>query len=144
MDDYPEANARHYAFMLEGLRDVDGGAGEARDAVRRAARVACECGAAACRKTPRWSSATAATLRHQRRWRDAVADGCGVPVVQVESDVVVPSKSRRDKQEFAARTIRPKIHRRLERVPEAGAAGEAMRRFAGAAGEGGRRRLPIR
>src|SRR5689334_17834990 len=23
MDDYPEANERHYAFMLEGLRDVD-------------------------------------------------------------------------------------------------------------------------
>ena len=22
MDDYPEANARHYVFMLEGLRDV--------------------------------------------------------------------------------------------------------------------------
>src|SRR6476659_4422760 len=22
MDDYPEANARHYAFMLDGLRDV--------------------------------------------------------------------------------------------------------------------------
>src|SRR5689334_11043582 len=22
MDDYPEANARHYAFMLQGLRDV--------------------------------------------------------------------------------------------------------------------------
>src|SRR5437588_11820433 len=22
-DDYPEANARHYAFMLEGLRDVE-------------------------------------------------------------------------------------------------------------------------
>src|SRR5262249_5337900 len=25
MDDYPEANARHYAFMLEGLTDVAGG-----------------------------------------------------------------------------------------------------------------------
>src|SRR5687768_6975664 len=24
MDDYPEANARHYAFMLEGLRNVAG------------------------------------------------------------------------------------------------------------------------
>ena len=28
--------------------------------------------------------------RHQRRWRDAVADGADCPVVQVESDVVVP------------------------------------------------------
>ena len=23
MDDYPEANERHYAFMLQGLRDVE-------------------------------------------------------------------------------------------------------------------------
>jgi len=29
-------------------------------------------------------------LRHQRRWRDRVADGAGCRVEQVESDVVVP------------------------------------------------------
>ena len=34
-------------------------------------------------------------------------------VVQVESDVVVPLKVVSDKAEYAARTIRPKIHRHL-------------------------------
>ncbi len=37
------------------------------------------------------------------------------PVVQVESDVVVPVELVSDKKEFAARTIRPKITRHLDR-----------------------------
>jgi deoxyribodipyrimidine photo-lyase len=53
--------------------------------------------------------------RHQRRWRDEVADGAARQVVQVESDVVVPVEEASDKQEFAARTIRPKIHKLLGR-----------------------------
>jgi deoxyribodipyrimidine photo-lyase len=50
-------------------------------------------------------------LRHQKRWRDDVADRAGVSVVQVESDVVVPVEIASDHQEFAARTLRPR-HRR--------------------------------
>ena len=34
-------------------------------------------------------------------------------VVQVESDVVVPLRVVSDKAEYAARTIRPKIHKHL-------------------------------
>ena len=36
------------------------------------------------------------------------------PVVQVESDVVVPVELVSNKAEYAARTIRPKIHRHLD------------------------------
>jgi deoxyribodipyrimidine photo-lyase len=50
-------------------------------------------------------------LNHLRAWRDAVADRCDVKVVEIESDVVVPVEAVSDKDEFAARTIRPKIHR---------------------------------
>src|SRR5678815_559584 len=52
-------------------------------------------------------------LRHQRRWRDDVADGARCRVVEVEGDVVVPVEVASDKAEFAARTIRPKIHKHL-------------------------------
>ena len=38
MDDYPEASRRHYHFMLQGLADVAGGAGEADDHLRPPAR----------------------------------------------------------------------------------------------------------
>ncbi len=109
---YPEANLRHYAFMLEGLRDVAddlkrrgiefivrlGNPPEvAVDLSRHAAMVVCDRG----------------YLRHQKRWRDHVADMARCRVMQVETDVVVPTDEVSDKQEFAARTIRPRIHRLL-------------------------------
>jgi deoxyribodipyrimidine photo-lyase len=53
-------------------------------------------------------------LRHQRAWRREVAKQAQCPVVQVESDVVVPVEVVSEKAEYAARTIRPKIHRHLE------------------------------
>jgi deoxyribodipyrimidine photo-lyase len=110
MDDYPEATERHYAFMLEGLKDVHDDLaergikfvcvrGEPKEAALRfekdAACVVCDRG----------------YLNHLRTWRDDVADRCEVKVVEVESDVVVPVEAASDKDEFAARTIRPKIHR---------------------------------
>lgn len=110
MDDYPEANERHYAFMLQGLEDV------AADLKRRGIgfvirrgsppEVAIQLG-----KQAALIVCDRGYLRHQRRWRDQVADEAKCRVVQVESDVVVPVEVASDKAEFAARTIRPKIHR---------------------------------
>ena len=53
-------------------------------------------------------------LRPQRRWRERVAREAGCLVTQVESDVVVPVGLASDKQEHAARTLRPKIGEYLE------------------------------
>jgi deoxyribodipyrimidine photo-lyase len=112
MDGYPEANERHYAFMLEGLADVAANLRKRRinfvvkhgnppdvalQYAKQAALVVCDRG----------------YLRHQRRWRDAVADAAGRRVVQVESDVVVPVEVASDHDEFAARTMRPKIKKRI-------------------------------
>jgi len=114
MDDYPEANARHYAFMLCGLRDVKANLarrgigfvvryGNPPEAMlglaARAALVVCDRG----------------YLRHQKRWRERMADAAPCAVVEVESDVVVPVDEVSDKAEFAARTIRPKIQRELRK-----------------------------
>ena len=111
MDDYPEANARHYMFMLEGLRDVEialkhrgilfvvrrGNPGTvAVGLARQAALVVCDRG----------------YLRHQRAWRDHVADHANCRVMEVESDVIVPVEEASIKQEFGARTIRPRLHRK--------------------------------
>lgn len=113
MDDYPEANERHYAFMIEGLADVSTNLrargvkfvvrhGHPQDAAihygREAAVIVCDRG----------------YTRHQRAWRDHVADHATVRLVQVESDVVVPVEVVSDHHEFAARTIRPKIHKHLD------------------------------
>ena len=113
MDNYPEANARHYLFMLQGLRDTEGRLKKRgiRMVVRRGnpSDIALELGQQAsiivCDR---------GYLRHQKQWRRQVAASARCRVVQVESDVVVPVFRVSGKAEYAARTIRPKIHRHLQ------------------------------
>ena len=112
MADYPEANRRHYTFMLEGLR-------ETRAALtRRGIKLVTRVGHPAEVALQIGTKASVIVcdrgyLRHQKEWRLAVADSAGCRVVQVESDVVVPADTASGKAEYAARTIRPKIHRLL-------------------------------
>jgi deoxyribodipyrimidine photo-lyase len=54
-------------------------------------------------------------LAHQRTWRDELAKRLDCLMVEIEADVVVPLAVTSDKAEYAARTIRPKIHKHLER-----------------------------
>jgi deoxyribodipyrimidine photo-lyase len=111
---FPQAQARHYAFMLEGLRET-----------QRSLRlrgiplvVLAEPPPEAVASLSRTASVIvtdAGYLRVQRAWRRRVARAAGCRVVQVESDVVVPTGVVSDKEEYAARTIRPKIDRHLSR-----------------------------
>ena len=109
---FPRANGRHYRFMLEGLRETE---------KRLAAR-----GLGFCLRqgppeevVPELAKNAALLvgdvgyLRVQRDWRAAVAKRVACPVVWVEGDAVVPVAAVSDHAEFAARTIRPKIHRLL-------------------------------
>jgi deoxyribodipyrimidine photo-lyase len=109
-DGYPEANLRHYAFMLQGLQDVarDLGGRRIKLVVRRGApdQVALELAADAALVV-----CDRGYLRHQKRWRATAAREAPCRVVQVESDVVVPVEVASDRHEMAARTLRPKLHR---------------------------------
>jgi deoxyribodipyrimidine photo-lyase len=111
-DAYPEANLRHYTFMLEGLAETrtalaDRGIqlvvqkGNPPDVAlnlgRQAALIVCDAG----------------YLRHQRLWRTRVARNAGCPVILVETDLVVPVGGATTKAEYAARTIRPRLHKVL-------------------------------
>ena len=113
MDDYPEANARHYTFMLEGLQEVETSLKE-RDikfVVQRgspdevALRLGEDASLIVCDR---------GYMRPQRAWRERVAAEARCCAVQVESDVVVPVELVSDKKEYAARTIRPKIQKHLD------------------------------
>ncbi|MEM6315983.1 MAG: deoxyribodipyrimidine photo-lyase, partial [Planctomycetota bacterium] len=53
-------------------------------------------------------------VRPVRTWYDHVADKAPVKYVQVESEIVVPVETTSDKQEYAARTIRTKIHKKWD------------------------------
>ena len=111
-DGYPEANLRHYRFMLEGLRETAATLAKrgilmavqlgsppdvALKAGQRAAVIVCDCG----------------YLHFQKAWRRSVARKAACRVVQVEADVVVPVAVTSSKAEYAARTLRPKITRHL-------------------------------
>ena len=53
-------------------------------------------------------------LRVQRHWRQETAQHLRCPLIQVETDVVVPIETVSKKEEYAAATIRPKIHQHLK------------------------------
>ena len=112
MDDYPEANLRHYTFMLEGLKETQ------TTLARRGIKLVIQKGAPAevALKLGRDASAIVCDcgyLRHQKAWRDQVARQADCRVVLVEGDVIVPLQVVSNKAEYAARTIRPKIHKQL-------------------------------
>src|SRR3712207_4670274 len=113
MDDYPRANQRHYAYMLEGLRDV----GEALEG--RGIKLVVHKGApdeVALRLAENASMIVSdgAYLRPERSWRRRVAEEAACRMVRVESNVVVPIELASGKREAAARTLRPKIRRHLD------------------------------
>jgi deoxyribodipyrimidine photo-lyase len=110
---YPEANLRHYRFMLEGLQDAQTAlhrkgiqlvvrpgqpAAVALELGRRAALMVCDVG----------------YTRHQRQWRQAVVAGARCRVLAVEGDLVVPVAVASTKAQYAARTLRPRINKHLE------------------------------
>lgn len=111
--DYPEANLRHYTFMMEGLV-------ETRDTLRRRGiHMEAHIGDPASIVVKASENAAALIcdygyLRHQKSWRRAVARQAPCRVVQVESDAVVPVAVASEKAEYGAYTIRPRINRLLE------------------------------
>ena len=111
-DDFPDANLRHYTFMMQGLMEVSEALAE------RGIRFVM------LRQTPDATALSLASdaallvtdrgyLRVQVEWRRRVAEAAPCPVIQVETDVVVPVEVVSDKEEYAARTIRPRIHKHL-------------------------------
>ena len=112
-DNFPEANERHYYFMLEGLKEtrralaargiqmiVQHGSPEivAAKLAQAACLVITDCG----------------YLKIQRQWRSYVADNAPCLVVQAETDVVIPVETVSTKEEYAAATIRSKIQKKLD------------------------------
>jgi len=110
---YPHANLRHYAFLAQGIPDI---ANRARkrgigfvlqsypehslakfcDEVRASLVIGDE--------NP---------MREPNRWREQAAKKLHVPLWTVDADVLVPSKLL-EKEQYAARIIRPRLLRQLD------------------------------
>ncbi len=108
---YPGGQRRHYRFLTEGLVDAEA------DAKSRGVELFVRLGGPADVVPAFVAQVSAAILisdqnpiRIGQLWRSQVADRISVPFYLVDADVVVPT-SLFPREEFAARTIRPKIHK---------------------------------
>jgi len=111
---YPEANLRHFRFMLEGLAEV--GHSLESKGIRFVLRTeAPEKGVCALAKNAAVVIVDRGYLRQQQSWYRTVAEQCRCPLVQIEGNVVVPVEAASQKEEYSAATFRPKITRLLDR-----------------------------
>jgi deoxyribodipyrimidine photo-lyase len=109
--DYPRAQRRHYRFLIDGLRDTQA------DLRRRGVALAVRLGSPdqvvaelADLVRPALVVGDENPVRVGGRWRAALEARLRMPFYLVDADVVVPT-SLFPREEYAARTIRPKIHR---------------------------------
>lgn len=112
-DEYPDANERHYAFMLQGLKETRHQL-EKRGIQLVARHESPENGIIHFARNALGVVTDRGYVNIQRAWRAEVSENLTCPFYQVETDVVVPVEVVSEKREYAARTIRPKIHQHLE------------------------------
>jgi len=109
---YPNANLRHYKFLVSGIPDI--AEGLARRNVGFVLRTYPEHSLA--RFCDEVSAAIVVgdenPLRETEQWRVRAAKQLRVPLWTVDADVVVPSRLL-GKEHFAARTIRPRLNELL-------------------------------
>jgi deoxyribodipyrimidine photo-lyase len=117
LSDYPDANYRHYQFMLEGLREVKN------ELEILGIEFVVKLGNPLEVLTPLLNDAAMLVmdygyLKHQRQWRLDVINyvwnhQLTIDVIEVESDLVIPVKCVYQKLAYGAYTIRPSIMRHL-------------------------------
>jgi len=111
-DHYPEANERHYSFMLQGIQETQASLRD-REINMVIGHEPPDEGAIRMAKHARVLICDRGYLKLQRHWRRDVADRVDCPVIQIESDVVVPVEQASGKEEYSAATLRAKIKKQL-------------------------------
>ncbi|SMF04101.1 deoxyribodipyrimidine photo-lyase [Desulfovibrio gilichinskyi] len=108
------ASFRQYDFMLKGLKEV------ADNLEKFSIPFTLRIGAPDCEIVRLANDIRAGVvvtdfdpLRNVQGWQKSAAGELKVPLIEVDGRNIVPARIVSDKQEYAARTIRPKIHRLL-------------------------------
>ncbi|MBU3206718.1 deoxyribodipyrimidine photo-lyase [Clostridium algidicarnis] len=112
-DGFPEANERHYYFMLEGLKEVKEELAK-RDIKMLIRRVSPEIGALEISSLAALMVVDRGYLRVERSWRNFLAQNAKCTVIEVETNVIVPIEEASPKEEYSAATLRTKISKKLE------------------------------
>ncbi len=112
-ENWPEANLRHYYFMLEGLRETK------RNLRSKGIQMVIQ------HESPDSSTIKLAKdaalvvvdggqLRIQRKWRRNAAKKNPCPLYEVETNLIVPVEQASSKENFSAGTFRPRITKKLD------------------------------
>ncbi|MCX6700075.1 MAG: deoxyribodipyrimidine photo-lyase [Methanomicrobiales archaeon] len=111
---YPEANLRHFRFMLEGLAEVAHSLESL--GIMFVLRIEPpDKGVLHLAKNAAVVIVDRGYLRLQQLWYRAVAEHCPCPFVQVEGNVVVPVEVASQKEEYSAATFRRKVTYHVDR-----------------------------
>jgi deoxyribodipyrimidine photo-lyase len=111
--DFPEANMRHYHFMLQGLSETQ--AALAKRGIRLVVRAE-----SPVTYVPKLAKKAALVvvdegfLRVQRHWRAEVAENVACKMEEVETNLIVPVEEAAEKENFSAGTFRPRIKKKLD------------------------------
>jgi deoxyribodipyrimidine photo-lyase len=112
ISNFPHANLRHYAFLQQGLKDIETDLAERGIAfvMRRAPhesheRLFADAGAA-------MVIGDENPMREPELWRQEMASRLRIPFWTVDADVVVPSKLI-ERAQYGAYTLRPRLYRML-------------------------------
>ncbi len=111
-ESFPDANWRHYLFMLQGLKEVKNKLHE-KNIRMLIERISPEQGALELSKIAALMVVDRGYLRVERQWRRFVADNAQCLLVQVETNVIVPIEAASQKEEYSAATLRRKLNRLL-------------------------------
>lgn len=112
LTEFPEANYRHYWFMLQGLSDTYNHL-HSRGIQMVILQTRPDMGIVDFAKNASLVITDMGYCRIQRQWRKNAAKRLDCPLIQIESDVVVPIRETSPKEEFSAGTLRPKLTKKL-------------------------------
>jgi deoxyribodipyrimidine photo-lyase len=108
--EYPEANLRHYRFLLEGLKEV--GLSLEKMGIKMVVwHKSPEQGVVELGKDASIAVVDRGYTSTLRGWRRHAAEHIECSLIQIESDVIVPIEAASFKEEYSAATFRPKMRR---------------------------------
>lgn len=111
--DFPNSNTRHYHFLLQGLKETSADLEKKninmviwnKNPVKGAIEIS---------KDAILTITDMGYLNIQREWRNETATMIDCPLIQVETNVIVPVETASPKEEYSAGTIRRKIQKELD------------------------------
>lgn len=107
-DNFPEANARHYYFMLEGLKEVKN------NLIKKNIKFIVRKGlpeneVIKLSKDALITVCDKGYLNIERTWRNNILNNIECPFVEIETNLIIPVEIASNKEEYAAYTFRKKI-----------------------------------